>query len=350
MVRLFVAWSLLVVATTSAHSAANSVRMEWEGRFERNLSVYNLFADASAQTPNDGMHPFAIITPLFSDYADKHRFVYLPRGATMSYTPDGPLHLPAGAALVKTFSYPHDARDPDVGRRLIETRLLIHAPDGWHGAAYVWNEAQTDATLKVAGARVPVRWIDARGEARATDYLVPNMNQCKYCHRGFGATAPLGLTARQLNRTRPGDGRNQLAAWHEEDLLNHLPPTRSIPRMPDWTSEAYSPNARALAYLDANCAHCHNPRGLAGSTRLDLRYHQLDPHQRGVYYRPTAAGNASRGRHFAVVPGDPEASFLLHRLHSTAPNVRMPEIGRTVVHDEGVALVAEWIRSLAPAD
>ena len=61
---------------------------------------------------------------------------------------------------------------------------------------------------------------------------------------------------------------------------------------------------------------------------------------------PTSAGNSSRGRYFAIVLGNPDASFLLHRLKSVKAQVRMPETGRTVAHDEGVELIADWIRSL----
>ncbi|MBN4046844.1 hypothetical protein JYT90_00845, partial [bacterium AH-315-P07] len=91
---------------------------------------------------------------------------------------------------------------------------------------------------------------------------------------------------------------------------------------------------------------CHNPNGLASYTRLDLSYDQRDALHRGVMKPPTSAGNSSRGRYYAIVPGDPEASFLLHRMKSTVAQVRMPETGRTVTDDEGVRLIADWIRSL----
>lgn len=348
--RFIVGLAVVIIVCSVDAAGEKTVRIPWDGFFARNLSAYNLFADPERQVPNDGLEPYDVITPLFSDYAEKHRFIYLPKGAAMGYRDDGPFDLPVGAALVKTFSYPRDARDPETGRRLVETRLLIHTPEGWKGAAYLWNDEQTDAALKVAGARVPVAWRDASGTERRTDYLVPNMNHCKACHGGFGETAPLGLTARQVNRTYPyaGGARNQLAAWSERGLLAEAPGPGAAPRLAQWDDPDSGTLAeRVFGYLDINCAHCHNPEGLASHTRLDLRYTTGDPHQRGVYYRPTAAGNASRGRYYAVVPGDPEASFLLHRMQSTAPNVRMPEVGRTMVHEEGAALIAKWIRALA---
>jgi hypothetical protein len=329
--------------------------------------------------------------PLFNDYAEKDRFIYLPGGAAMTYREHGPFDLPVGAALVKSFSYPADFRDASKGRRLIETRLLIHTPDGWTGAAYVWNEDYSNARLKVAGAVVPVDWIDAQGAPRHTDYLVPNMNHCKYCHRGFGQTEPLGLRARQLNRPVPHppvarlsgvqlkpvpnapDGSaplpviarsaqrdeaissseapqsppNQLDHWSALGILTGAPASDDAPRLAVWDQPATGTlEQRALSYLDINCAHCHNPTGLAGPTLLNFTLDEALVNRPGVYHRPTAAGNASRGRNFAIVPGNPDASFLLTRLTSTHPFIRMPQIGRTVVHDEGVALIREWILSL----
>ncbi len=342
-------FGILVTVSTLANSA-KPLHLEWRGSFERNLSAYNLFQDATAQTPNAGLVPFDVATPLFSDYADKHRFVYLQPGTHAEYRPEGPFDLPVGAALVKTFSYPLDARAPEQGHRLIETRLLIHTPDGWKGAAYVWNDAQTDAALKVAGAEIDVSWIDTNGESRGTKYLVPNMNECRMCHRGVtGVVGPLGIKARQFNRgfAYATGASNQLDYWREQEMLEGAPPSAET-HAPRWDDATASAESRAFAYLDANCAHCHNPNGLASHTNLDLRYVQDGPAHRGINKRASAAGNASRDRLYAIIAGDPDASFLLHRMRSIKPDVRMPPIGRTLIHEEGAALIAEWIRELAP--
>lgn len=330
----------VIALAASALTSADTVNIQWDGRFERQLSAYNLFADAKAQTPNDGLVPYDIITPLFTDYADKHRFVYIPNGTTATYHEYEPFEFPVGSALVKTFSHPTGG-----GIRLIETRLMIHAESkGWVGAAYVWNDEHTDATLKVAGARIPLRWNRDNGDVVATDYLVPNMNQCKHCHAGHGTFAPLGPKARNLNREV--DGKNQLVHWRDLGILKGAADPAEAPQVAAWDDASAPVDLRAKAYLDMNCAHCHNAIGLAGSTRLDLTYAQEDLQRRGVYYRPTAAGNASRGRYYAIVPGNPEASFLLYRLRSTEPNIRMPETGRTLVHQEGARLIEKWIASM----
>jgi len=329
-------------------SVAESANIHWDGRFEMSISAYSLFADNEQQIPNEGLFPYDIITPLFTDYAEKDRFLFLPKGTSMTYREYAPFDFPIGAALVKTFSYPKDFRQPELGRRLIETRLLLHTENGWKGAAYVWNEDHSDAKLKVAGAVIDVEWFHHDGTPKGTQYLVPNMNQCKHCHRGTGTTLPIGPTARQLNRPYL-NSKSQLNDWVEKKILNEKPDPEHIPKIAQWENvDEFNVADRALAYIDINCAHCHNPTGLASYTRLDLTYTQADPHRRGVMKKPTAAGNSSRGRFFAIVPGDPEASFLLHRLKSTEPHIRMPQTGRTMVHEEGVLLIAEWIKSLVP--
>lgn len=328
---------------------AHAQPFEWSGKFERSLSAYGLFESAKDQTPADGFVPYDVVTPLFTDYAHKHRFVHVPNGAKITYNAEDAFGFPAGSVLVKTFSFPRGARAPQAGRRLVETRLLVRAQSGWTGAAYVWNDDQSDALLKIAGAEVPVEWTDQSGQRRAIRYLVPDMNQCRNCHRDdTGKSGPIGIKARHLNRDYVyADGpRNQLQHWKAIGILDHVPHTGAIPTLSRWDDASETLDARAAAYMEMNCAHCHNPAGLASHTRLDLRWTQREPSRRGIMKRPTSAGNASRNHFFAIVPGDPDASFLLHRVASDRPDVRMPPIGRTVPHAEAVELLRNWIASL----
>jgi uncharacterized repeat protein (TIGR03806 family) len=343
--------SFFVVFALAVISHAD-VNIHFEKRFEKSLSAYNLFSDLTNQVPAPELIAYDIVSQLFSDYAVKDRYIYLPDGAAMTYDAWGAFSFPVGSAMVKTFWYPIDFRDPSLGRRVIETRLFIHTETGWKGAAYAWNDEQTDAELKVAGKEVVVEWIHFDGSRRSTNYLVPNMNQCNACHRATGITEPLGPKARQLNKPYAfSEGsENQLARLRRIGALVGLPENLAdVPRIAAWDDESQSLDSRSLSYFDINCSHCHNPSGLASYTRLDLTYQQRDALHRGVMKPPTSAGNSSRGRLYAIVPGNPDASFLLHRMTSTVAQVRMPETGRTVTHDEGVALIADWIRSL-PAE
>jgi len=101
-----------------------------DGEMCSHLSSWELFDDVASQQPAPGVIPYDLNTPLFSDYASKDRFVRLPEGSPATWTADGTLDLPVGSVLVKTFSYLHDRRDPSLGRRLLETRVLVRGEAG----------------------------------------------------------------------------------------------------------------------------------------------------------------------------------------------------------------------------
>ena len=302
------------------------------------LGDYHLFADAGARVPNARLTPYALNTPLFSDYASKHRFVFVPAGQSARYTATGVVDFPVGTVLVKTFAYPAATAE-----HFIETRLLIRKASGWVPNTYVWNAAQDQAVLKRAGARVAVDY-----QGRAIDYAVPNVNQCKQCHLAGEAVTPIGPRARNLNGVfaYPGGPENQLAHWTRTGLLAGAPPFAKIAATPRWDDTRAPLGGRARAYLDANCGHCHSRAGFAGNSGLYLDFEEQDPAHWGVGKRPVAAGRASAGLSFAIAPGDPDASIIVHRMASTEPGIMMPQFGRTVTHDEGVALIRAWIKAM----
>lgn len=304
------------------------------------LGATHLFADAGARTPNAGMTPYALNTPLFSDYATKHRFVFVPKGMHADYRATGVVEFPVGTVLVKTFAYPAAGG----GERFIETRLLIRHADGWVPNTYVWNDAQTEAVLKRAGARVAV---DFNG--RAIDYAVPNVNQCKQCHLNGASVTPIGPKARNLNGdlTYASGSENQIAHWTRTGMLTGVPAT--VPATPRWDDPHAPLEGRARAYLDSNCAHCHSRAGLASNSGLYLNFEETNLSAVGVGKRPIAAGRGAGGLQFAIAPGKPAESIIVHRMASTEPGVMMPQFGRTVTHAEGVALIEAWIAAMPPA-
>jgi uncharacterized repeat protein (TIGR03806 family) len=247
-------------------------------------------------------------------------------------------------------------RDPSKGHRVLETRLLVHRPDGWVGLPYIWNDEQTEATLDVAGATIDCEWIHADGQSRENNYLVPNSNQCKLCHEADGndkPMRPLGLTAAQLNRefNYPGGRENQLDRLRRLEMLDDAPSSsEDLPRVAVWDDPTTGDvNARARAWLDVNCAHCHNPAGPAKNSGLDLRVAARKPAHYGVFKSPVAAGRGTGDRLYNIVPGRPDESILIYRIASDQSQVMMPELGKRLVHTEGVELIRQWIAEM-PTD
>lgn len=314
------------------------------------LADYRMFRDAGGRAPNAGLTPYALNTPLFSDYAEKFRFLYLPPGTRARYRADGVLDFPVGATLVKTFAYPADLRRPTEAVRYLETRLLIRKRDGWAAQAYVWNAAQTEAVLKRAGARLDVSFVDGQGRTRQVDYAVPNQNQCKECHQLDRTLTPIGPKARNLNGdfAYASGMENQLAHWTRTGLLSGAPKPAAAPRTARWDDPGEPLEARARAYLDANCAHCHGPRAIASNSGLFLGVEETRPPHLGVGKGPVAAGRGSGNLRVGIEPGRPDASILAYRMASSEPGVMMPELGRTLTHDEGLALVRDWIAGMKP--
>ncbi|RYE03207.1 MAG: hypothetical protein EOP61_05605 [Sphingomonadales bacterium] len=301
--------------------------------YPAHLSDFGFFSDLAKRTPAPRVTGYGLETPLFSDYAEKQRYLYLPAGAKAGYQPDKPLDLPVGAALIKTFGYSRNG-----AFKPLETRLLLRRAHGWVAIPYVWNAAGTDADLKRAGTRIPVTFTDPSGESRSISYAVPNQNQCKDCHALDGAITPIGVKARYLNHA------GQLEALLAAGMLDRLP--KDAPRIARWNDARAPLEDRARAYLEINCAHCHNPVGAASNSGLFLDWRQADANAIGIRKRPIAAGRGSGGHDFAIQPGSADDSILIYRMESTDPGVAMPELGRATVHKEGVAMLREWIDSL----
>lgn len=333
LVLLAAALTALVAASPRPDALADGARVNDAAvtaeAYPQTLAEFGFFADAAAQVPADGVVPYRLNTPLWSDGAEKLRFVYLPKGAKARAQGEGLLDLPVGAALIKTFAFPAGGK-----RRLIETRVLLHRASGWVALPYRWNAEQTEARLALAGARLAL----TTPAGLAIDYAIPNKNQCKECHALSGAVTPIGPKARNLAAA-------WLAAQVRAGRLDAVPVVKT--RLPVWEERDGAPVALAArGYLEANCAHCHNPEGSASNSGLDLRWEQDDPYRTGVMKRPVAAGRGSGTFEFDVVPGDPEHSILPFRMASTEGGVAMPELGRASVDPAGIAVVKRWIATM----
>ena len=335
--------SLLVLyMCTNLHGVNNDLILS--DSFPNKLSEFNFFMDNSAQVPHDKVVPYELISTLFSDYSYKQRWVYVPTNQKATYYIESSVFdFPVGSALIKTFYYPIDERDPSQGMNLLETRLLLRKENGWEAVSYAWNDEQNEAFKKIAGKTINVSWTNFLGEEEDVRYRVPNVNQCKECHAADDKITPIGPKARNINKDfNYEEGEfNQLDYWMTKQIIDSYPLELVSPV--DWSDESQNINDRVRSYLDVNCGHCHSPTGNANSTGLYLHLDETRDIHLGVYKKPVATGRGSGGLKYSIVPGKPEESILLHRMISLDPGVMMPESGRALSHHEAVEMVREWI-------
>ena len=341
------------------------------------LSEWGLFTVGDGRIrPHAGVVTYELATPLFSDYAQKWRTIWMPKGLHANYRRDATFNFPIGTIVSKTFYYttPTTANAPQASDtvikmtpatyqsgvdgldlrhvRLLETRLLVRRAEGWVALPYVWNAEGTDATLERTGADVPLIFNDGKTKTGFT-YAVPNQNQCAGCHTADyrdRQIAPIGLKARHLNHAfvGPGGTINQLQRLTMVGYLADVPGT-NVPQNANWQDVHQGVIPRARAYLDVNCSHCHSATGPARTSGLWLDANTKDPRLLGMCKPPVAAGRGTGNRPFDVVPGHPEKSIMAYRLQSRDPGEMMPELGRSLTHEEGVALVTQYLTMLKGA-
>jgi uncharacterized repeat protein (TIGR03806 family) len=298
------------------------------------LSAFGFF-NGGAQRPHPALVAYALGTALFSDYAEKQRFVYLPAGAKLLIKPGGRVKFPVGTALIKSFGYP----DAQGKLGIIETRLLLHRAEGWVALPYVWRADGSDADLKLGGTRVPATIRHGDGGDQSISYAVPNKNQCKQCHSSAGKIEPIGPNWPNMIFSTAKDKAR--LAWQAQF------PKSGLYKEAVWNDpKSGTVEQRALAYLRINCGHCHRPTGSASNSGLFYDDMIGGEAAMGIGKRPVAAGRGSGGFDFVIEPGHPERSILLYRLKSTDPGIAMPEVGRATVHKEGAALLEQWIREM----
>lgn len=387
-------------STCEDFNGAGINRAALEFNCER-LSDFNLFADQTDPRSGalEGGLLFDLTTPLFSDYAKKYRFVFLPPGQQADWRegsdaePNVTIDFPPGTVIAKTFSF-LNGQDEQV----VETRLIIHRtdPNGntfWEGIPYIWetdeNGNRTDAFLALAGGSVPVSWdftdpdTGANVTGSSDSYVIPHPNQCGTCHinddRPAG-DAPIGPKVRLMNREMVYNGvaRNQLEQWVSLGMLTGAPADLGVDanniavnalRLPNFqvpgefiniprngdTGQAlgdpgYDLEMRARAWLETNCAHCHNKKGIAGSTGVFFDTFRIPNLNYGVCKPPNTGGSGSGGRPVAMTPGSSDESIVSFRIGSNDSGERMPPLARSVTHDEAVAVVNDWINTVLVED
>ena len=332
-----------IVCFSSQTEGAIKIDLNSSSKTPKFLSEFGFFEDMKNQTPAVNVHPYSLVSPLFSDQTDKLRFVYVPEGEKLSYVKNKVFIFPVGSTLIKTFAYLN--KNGPLEQQLLETRLLINTNDGWKAISYVWNEEQTDAKRAIAGATIPTSFVNSQGDLVAVRYRAPNQNQCKECHQVNKVMTPIGPKARNMDKNliyQSGE-MNQLLYWAALGWIDQKLDSHPIASYTDINA---SLDDRARAYLDINCGHCHIPGGSADTTGLYLNLIEENQEKLGIYKKPVAAGRASGNLKYSVVPGHPDDSIMLFRMKSLDPGIMMPESGRALADDAGIKLIKDWIDKL----
>jgi len=297
--------------------------------FKATLSEMDVFqGDFSDLTPANDVQLYEINSTLFTDYAAKQRLIRLPEGKSMEYTGSELLpDFPNNTLIAKTFYYNIDDRDPSLGKQIIETRIFLKIAGNWESGDYIWNDAQTDATYRETSSVEDISYIDLDGNTQNISYVIPSKQDCATCHNNNGNTFPIGMKLRSMN-FNPMNGtvnQNQLQEFTENGMLTGLSNPADISLLPDWKDDAtYDIFERARAYIDVNCAHCHQPGGEVTNFDLDFRY-ETPFDDTGIF--------ANRGE-------------IEARTQSTTPTYRMPQLGRSIVHDEAVEMLVEYLEAI----
>jgi len=309
--RLVVIGMLLFSVLVAYFGLQNSGTIENDYTFPGKLSDLKLFKGLLKElNPNDGIQLLELSSTLFTDHAEKQRLLKLPPGTKLKPTSDGLPQFPEGSLLAKTFYYP--------GKH-IETRILYLTKGRWNAATYQWNATQTEALLITEGATIPIK----RENGAVIQYHIPTENECSSCHRINGILQPIGPKIRNLNRMIIQNGKpvSQLRYLVQKQLLETSEATFAT--LPDYNDTKQPLPLRARAYMDLNCAHCHNPNGIAGYTNLNLTYE--------VSYQKSGIAR--------------QLPNILFRMETTG-TLHMPKLGTTVTDPNGLALIKAYIKSL----
>ena len=309
------------------------------------LSRTGAFADLETLTPHEGIVPYEPNVSFWSDGASKRRWFSVPElEDAMVFDPEKPWTFPTGTTWIKHFDLelrPGDASS----RRRVETRFLVKTEAGSYGLTYAWNEAQTDASLVKSQGEEATFTMEGEEGSVSRSWSFPSRNACRACHTRVAGHA-LGFNTAQLNRAHayPGGSANQLHALSEAGYFDEpLPAPEGLPQLARLEDGNRSLEDRARAYLETNCAQCHQPRGPALGF-WDARAH-VALAEAGLV-SGALLNDLGDERYKVIAPDQPDESMILTRMAGGKGLPRMPPLGSTIVDEEGIALVRAWILSL----
>jgi uncharacterized repeat protein (TIGR03806 family) len=314
------------------------------------LSQTGIFASLKDLVPNSGIIPYDVISPLWSDGAQKRRWLAPLPEETIQFSAAGEWTFPAGTMFVKHFELPVDDANPHLTKRL-ETRLLVVDGTGnGFGVTYKWRPDNSDADL-LANNFSETLSIKTPTGVRTQTWYYPSRADCLTCHTA-SAKFVLGVKTRQLNcdYTYPNTGitDNQLRTWNYLGLLS---PELGEDQIPHYSRLAVlgdtrtTVEERARSYLDANCAHCHRPGNTLRAT-FDARY-DTPLSAQALINAATVSDSLSVVDPRVIAPRDPMRSMLLLRM-KRSDNYRMPPLAMSVHDESALGLLQQWIENLPP--
>ncbi|HQV37214.1 MAG TPA: hypothetical protein PLC36_12950, partial [Flavobacterium sp.] len=258
------------------------------------------------------------------------------------------LELPVGSVIIKNFYY--DNVQPGNVTRIIETRIMIRKAEEWIFAEYVWNTEQTEAFLDMNGSNTSITWIDENNVTKSTSsYRIPSGPQCMTCHKSNEVAVPIGIKPQNINfnYTYSTGSKNQLSKWIEQGYLeNDLP--GNIVSTVDYRDTSKPLELRVRSYVDMNCAHCHRNNSHCDYRPMRFAFGETtNLVNMGVCVDTQDMAGFPSALSKIVTPGNSNRSMLHYRLNTADPAYMMPLIGRSMIHEEGAALIQEWINSLS---
>ena len=315
------------------------------------LSDYHFFiGDIKNMTPSLNVIPYEPASALFTDYALKKRFIWMPEGVKATYVADDKaLDFPVGTILIKSFYY--NTIQPGNTTKIIETRLMVKRSDRWYFYEYIWNDAQTDANL-VAGLDFENGDIQSfsftkpNGQVVNEEYRIPSESECFACHKINDVRKPIGVKPQNINfnLTYNGQSKNQLQKLLEQGYLQSYP--SNIVSTVDYHDTTKPLDLRFRSYIDANCAHCHQFQGRCDYRALRLGFGDTaNDANLGICIPADEPISSSLQR--LISPGNYTKSVMHYRMNTNDESERMPLLGRSIIHDEGIELVQQYISSLS---
>lgn len=305
------------------------------GAFPTMLSDTGCVNPADPTQMAEGVIPYEINAPFWSDGAVKDRWFAIPDGTTITVDLNGDFVFPDNSVAIKNFR---------INNKLVETRLLVkHADGSWAGYSYEWNDQETDASLVLDG-----KTKDINGQT----YIYPSSAQCMFCHTQVSGYA-LGPEIRQLNRDKTyvstGLTANQLSTLDHIGMFSApLASPDTLAKLTPPTKTSATLQQRARAYLYTNCAQCHRTGGPT-NVSLDFNITTADADMNVCQVTPSYnIGGAS----YILSPGSALDSSLYRRMAcrmgepGCVADDPMPPIGSTLVDHYGADLLQQWIDSL----